>query len=185
MILSDHFKHSLKLLGVIAILLLGGFFWLKHRIAGVIPGLLHPPRAVLPQNIKERVSFNEKTHVLTVTTHKSSIRAFARNPNVSITNSGDVIVGKHLTGFENDWFMGVGYADCGRIFIGDNLYYFGRFDLFGTVGIATNTSNPLIRPYIGVGYNLWSNTSLNLAVNPVNVVLSYLPQIAGFVSVRF
>lgn len=181
---SHHFKHSIRLIGVAVLLALGAFLWLLHRLNRDTSGYV-PPGAVLGPHITERVVFNEKKHTLTVTTRKKTIKEYAKNPDVQITDKGDVILGRHLAGFENDWFMGAGYADCGRLFIGANVFHFGRFNLLGTVGFAPDTSKTLLRVYAGVGYNIWSNTSINVALDPVNLILSYPPQVAGFISVKF
>lgn len=178
-----HFKRYVVGVGVVIILMVGIFFWLKHKIAKIRnPSVV---TIILPKDTKERVSFNEKTHILTVTTLKGTITEYARNPEVFIRNNGDVVINRHLLGLERDWFMGLGYADCPRIFLGVNLFHFSRFDIHASLGGASDSSRVLFKPYLGVGYNFWSNTSVNVSANPINFGVPYKPDIAVFLSVKF
>jgi hypothetical protein len=183
MTLSNHFKHSLKLIAVVLVLLFGAYGYLTYRVRVAVSS--YKAQHDLPANVKGRMSFNENTHILTVVTKKKTVREYARNPIVTVTEDDKVIIERHVVGFENQFFLGVGYSDCGRVFIGDNFYHVGRFDLFGTLGIAPDTTQTVVKVYAGIGYNVWSNTSLNIGIDPVNAILSYRPAVAGFVSVRF
>jgi hypothetical protein len=172
-----HFKRFLVVSGLFVILLSGLFFYLKSKIKDVTP-----VRA-LPTNVKEQVSFNEKTHTLTVQTSKGVVKEYAKNPDVTIMKNGAVKIQRHLFGLENSPFLGLGYADCGRIFIGDNLFHVSRFDLSGSIGIVPDSRHTLLRPYFDIGYNFYSNTSFNLAIDPLTIYT--VPQVAGFISVKF
>ena len=44
--------------------------------------------AALPVNDKEEVSFNEKTHTITVQTTKGAVKEYAKNPTVEIRKDG-------------------------------------------------------------------------------------------------
>ncbi len=169
-----------KILAVVC--LLGAFFLLGrcNRRAVTVP----KPSAVLPKNDKETVTFNEKTHLLTVVTSSVTIREYAKNPEVEIRKDGTVKVDRHLVGFENSLFLGAGYADTGRIFLGDNLLHFGRFDLMGAIGWTPDNQYPAIKAYAGVSYNLYSNTSVGVCLNPVSIAQSKGIEIGGFLSVR-
>ena len=183
MMLSNHFKHSLKVLGGVILVLLGSYFWLKHHIIKAYEA--SHPVITLPKNVKERVSFNEKTHIVTVITSKGTIRQYARNPQVDITTFDTVLINRHLTGFETQWFMGIGYADCTRVFLGMNFFHLGRFDLNGSIAGVPDDTKVFLKSYAGIGYNFYSNTSINVAINPINVILRDRPDIAGFVSIKF
>lgn len=183
MVLSEHFKHSLKLLGLAIVVLIGGWLWLQHRIRAFVSSYKSP--TVLANNVKERISFNEKTHTLIVETPKKTIKEYAHNPEVLIMKDDTVVIKRHLIGFENQFFVGVGYADCGRVFVGDNFFHFSRFDLSGSVGIAPDTTKTVLQPFVAIGYNFYSNTSINLGLNPLHIGLYGLPEVGGFVSIKF
>ena len=178
---SKHFKIMTALLFVAALGLVGGYKWLVSRIKA--PPLSSAP-SVLPKNDKEEVSFNEKTHTLTVQTATKKLVEYAKNPIVEIRKDGTAEVSRHVAGFENEPFIGFGYSDTGRVFIGDNLYHFGRFDLMGAIGWTPVASAVAFKAYGGIGYNVWHNTSVNFALNPA-MIITKTPDIAGFVSVRF
>ena len=173
-----------KRLGVIGAVILGFIgiiLTLKScqlvRLGGKTP-------AVLPPGVTEKVTYNEKTHTLTVVTPTKTVTEYAKNPDVQLRKGGDVVINRHLTGFEQDFFLGVGYSDCGRIFLGLNFFHFSRFDVNVSLGGVPDDRRVLIKPYLGVGYNVYSNTSLNVAANPIAVALSR-PDIAVFVSIKF
>src|ERR1700674_638343 len=179
--LSNHFKLSLTLLFIVALALFGGYEWLKHRLSGyTIPGLIPRAAVVLPKNDKELVTYNDKTHKLTIVTSEKTIVEYAKNPTIELRKNGDVLVSRHLLGFELDPFMGFGYASRPAVFIGANVFHFSRFDIHGEIGFDKSH----IGMYAGVGYNFWSNTSLNVSINPIGVVAAR-PDIALFVSLKF
>lgn len=181
--LSKHFKISCAVILAASLALVFVYRRIAQRVTTVFPGLTKPV-AVLPKADKERIAINEKTHTLTVQTAKQTIVEYAKNPVVEIKKDGSVNVTRHLTGFENEPFIGFGYSDTGRIFIGDNLYHFGRFDGFGSIAWTPVNSVVAFKAYIGVGYNFYHNTSANLAMDP-GIAITRTPDIAGFVSVRF
>jgi hypothetical protein len=139
--------------------------------------------AVLPSNVKERIAFNEKTHTLTVQTATKTTTEYARNPDIQILKNGEVKVDRHLSGFENEPFLGGGYADTGRLFLGDNVFHFGRLDLMGAVGWTPDNRYSAIKAYAGINYLVYSNTSVGLGLNPITLAEQKI-EIAGFISVR-
>lgn len=182
--MSKHFKISCAaiLIGTVALLFVYHYF--SQQIKRLVQS---PPRtsSVLPKNDTERVEFNEKTHTLTVQTKTKTITEYAKNPTVEIRKDGSVVISRHLAGFENEWFMGVGLVLSGpRFFVGDNLLHLSRFDVQASVGVPFEKQTGFLRLYAGFGYNLYSNSSLNLAINPLKMT-SGIPDIALFLSVRF
>jgi hypothetical protein len=184
--LSKHFKISLGIIALVAIGLFVGYRYVLHRIAGIsqTAKAVSPCPSVLPKADKERITFNEKTHILTVQTAKGMVKEYAKNPVVDIHKDGGASISRHLTGFENEPFIGFGYSDTGRIFLGDNVFHFSRFDLVGAISWTPVASAVSFKVYTGIGYNFYHNTSVNLALNPAMVVTK-TPDIAGFISVRF
>lgn len=140
---------------------------------------------ILPKGIKEQVTFNEKTHTLTVQTKTKTITEYAKNPKVQFTDLGTVVIDRHLAGFENEPFMGVGLVLSGpRFFVGDNVFHLSRFDVQASVGVPFEKQTGFLRLYTGFGYEFWSNTSLNISVNPIAAAQA-LPDVALFLSTRF
>lgn len=164
------------------ICLLGAFF-LLGRCGKSIPAV-PKPNAVLPSNDKERITFNEKTHTLTIQTATKTVKEYARNPDIQIRKDGSVFLQRHLTGFEKEPFIGIGYSDTWRDYVGANVFHISRFDLIGAIGFAPSHQYVALKPYIGVGWNFWSHTSINLVVNPLSGLSVKGVEIGGFVSVR-
>lgn len=182
--MTNHFKISLGIVFIAAVALIGGYEYVLHRIDGKLPVFEHRAVPVLPKNDKETVSFNEKTHVLTVVTATKTVKEYAKSPEVEIRKDGSVMVSRHLTGFENEPFIGFGYSDTGRVFIGDNLFHFSRFDLVGAVSWTPSANAIAFKPYMGFGWNCYHNTSINLALNPLFTLQNRSIDISGFVSIR-
>jgi hypothetical protein len=160
-ILSDHFKHSLKLLTVLVALLLGGYFWLKHHILAAVT----PAHVTLPAKDKELIHYNSNTHIITVTTAKGTTSTYSRNPTVEIGKNGSVKVDAHTWGFEASPFMGLAYALHGGVILGGvDVFYFKRLDL--GLGLAINPT--LLQGsglFIGVGYQVYDNMSMGVGLD--------------------
>ena len=139
---------------------------------------------VLPKQDKELISFNEKTHEITIQTAVKTIKEYAKNPVVEIRKDGSVDVSRHLAGFENGWFIGGGYADTGRLFLGDNVFHVGRFDLMGTIGWTPDNRYSAVRAFAGVNYLVYSNTSIGIMFNPVTLAVNHKPELGVLVSVK-
>jgi hypothetical protein len=183
--MSKHFKISCALILLGSLGLLYVYHRLAQRIKTVFPGLEKHTVAVLPSNDKEEVSFNEKTHEVSVVTATKTIKEYAKNPVVEIRKDGSVVVDRHLIGFENEPFMGAGLIlDGPRFFLGDNMFHLSRFDVQTSVGIPFNNQVGFLRLYGGFGYNFWSHTSINVAVNPI-AAAQKVPDVAIFLSTRF
>ena len=180
MLLSDHFKRSLKIISTVSVLLIGAYFWLKHRIHDIIV----PPQMNLPRNDKELISFDENKHIITVTTPKGTVQKYSRNPDVEIHKDGSIKVDSNAYGFEVRPFLGFGYSQTGRLYTGVDLLYIHQFDFGASFGWTADNRYNIFQPMLSVGYNFWSNTSLNLGVNPVPFLLNEKPELGVFVSVR-
>lgn len=185
---SDHFKHSLKVIGAAILLLVGAFFYLKHRIHDVI----NPPHVALPTNDKELITYNETHHTITVTTAKGTTTAYSRNPTVELRKDGTVKIDKHAWGLECRPILGIGYQDTGRVYLGVNALYFHQFDAFSAIGFPasmiasspTSEGHVFIEPITGVSWNFYSNTSLAVGVNTLNLILREKPELGIALTVR-
>lgn len=182
MILSEHFKRSLKLIGGAVIVLLMVFAYLFHRLKGLERSSSQAP-AVLPRNVKERIVYNDKAHTITTETKTGTTTTYSTNPVITISDSNHVTIANHLLGTEFSPFAGFGWSNCPRVFVGIDALHFARIELHGELGISQDGHPGFIEPYLGIGYNVWSNTSLNLAVNPFTIYT--VPQVAGFISLKF
>jgi hypothetical protein len=180
MTFSDHFKHSLKILGVMCVLLLGSYLWLKHKIHNIFV----PPQVVLPRNDKEIVKYNENTHTITVTTAKGTTTQYSRNPNVEIRKDGTVKVDTYLWGTELRPILGVGYSDTGRAYTGYQLLYIRQFDFGPAIGWTADNRKAMFQPIVFGGWNFYSNTSLSVGMNPLTYILQQPPIVAVFLNVR-
>jgi hypothetical protein len=179
--MSRHFKISL-ILTLIGSL---GLLYLYHFMASNIEARFPSKSKPLPTQDKEIVSYNQKTHILTVQTATKTIKEYAKNPEVEIGKNGSVKVDRHLAGFENEPFMGAGLMLGGpRFFLGDNVFHLSRFDVQASVGIPFSKQTSFIRLYGGFGYNFYSNTSINVSVNPI-AAAQRVPDLAVFLSTRF
>jgi hypothetical protein len=139
---------------------------------------------VLPKQDKELISFNEKTHEVTVQTATKTIKEYANNPVVEIRKDGSVSVSRHLAGFENNLFIGAGYGDTGRILLGDNLAHFGRIDLGGAIAWSPDANAVAFKPVLTLGYNVWDNVSVGVGVNALSGLQTKGVDMIGFISVK-
>jgi len=178
--MTEHFKRSLKALTVLAALLVGDYLWFRHSIHDIIV----PPQITLPRNDKELISYNENRHIITVTTTKGITRQYSRDPSVEVRSDGTIKVNDHAWGTEFRPFLGVGYSDTGRAYIGTNLLYFRQFDFGASFGWTADNRHSAFQPMLSLGWNFWSNTSLDVGVNPAAFVLSHKTEIAVFLSIK-
>lgn len=169
MIFSDHFKHSLKIIGALVVLLLGVFLWLKHKAERIIQMPVIPAHIGLRADERELVTFNEKTHRVIVETSSGTVKMYARNPTVRIKTDGRVTVDRHMFGLESRPFIGAGYSDTMRGLIGWEPFYWGAFDASVSVGLSLDKQYVFARPYIAAGYNCWGNLSINAGLNPAGL----------------
>jgi hypothetical protein len=180
MTMSNHFKLSLKSIAAIALVFLGLFLWLKYKIHDVAV----PKQVILPVQDKELISFNENSNTLTVTTVTGTTKEYSRNPTVEIQKNGSVKIDAHAYGTELRPFIGLGYSDTGRVYVGCDLLYFHAFDAGVSFGWTANANRPAFQPLLSVGYDFYSNSSLNVGFDPSSLVLERKPEIAVFLSVR-
>jgi hypothetical protein len=182
--ISNHFKRSLKGIAMLAALLVGLFLWLRHKVESFHP-FTHPNITVkLPKNDVELITYNENRHIITTTTAAGTTRTYSRNPTVEIRKDGTVKVDSHAWGLEFNPMFGIGYQDTRRFYLGVNHFYFHQFDLFSAFGLPMNNQHVLLEPITGVSYNFWHNMSLNIGVNPANIILREKPEFGIMLSVR-
>ena len=156
--MSTHFTHSLAVLVTAAVLLVAGWFGVRHLLdiqAGSVP-------YALGKNDKEIISYNSASHILTQTTATGTTKTYVRNPEIVVGKNGSVSVKKHSFGLEHDPYIGIGGSYDGLSFdrnayLGLNLVNAWRFDL----GPALALSSTRVRPVLMLGYNVWSNTSVS------------------------
>lgn len=178
--ISDHFKLSLKGIAIIAVVLFGTFIYLRHRIRDVVM----PPQITLPKNDKELITYNENRHIITTTTAAGTTRTYSRSPTMEVRKDGTVKVDSHAWGLEFSPILGIGYQDTRRIYLGVNGIYFHQFDLFSALGFPMNNQRVPLEPITGISWNFWRNTSLNIGVNPANIILREKPELGFMLSVR-
>lgn len=168
--MTDHFKRSLGFIGLIIALLLVTFLWIKHRVERTITlPSISPTHAGLATDERELVSFNEKTHRVTVVTSSAIVKMYARNPTVRVKKDGRVTVDRHLFGLEARPFIGVGYSDTTRALLGFEPFYWGAFDASISLGASLDKQYVFAKPYAAIGYNCWGNLSVNAGVNPAGI----------------
>jgi hypothetical protein len=119
-----------------------------------------------------------------VTTASGSVSKYSRSPDVEIRKDGSIKVDDNAWGLETRPFLAVGYSDTGRAYVGCNLFYIHQFDAAASLGWTADANKPAIQPMLSLGWNFWSNTSLNVGANPLPFILQRKPEIAVFLSVR-
>src|SRR6266850_8056830 len=134
MIFSNHFKHTLKIIALIGMILFGVFLWFKHKLERAITSPSIPKHAGLRPDEREIITFNEKTHRVSVITSSGTVKVYARNPTVRIKKDGRVTVDRHMFGFEARPYIGIGYSDTTRGLLGFQPFYWGAFDTSVAVG---------------------------------------------------
>ena len=128
------------------------------------------PKVALSSKDREEISYNSKSHQLTITTAKGTTQEYSRNPDIHIQKNGNVVVQRHVWGLEHDFVAGFGYSDTGRVVVGCNLFYFYKLDLVPMLAFVPNSNGrSFIKPYIATSYNVYSNTSLFVGTNPFNI----------------
>lgn len=151
--MSTHFTHSLAVLVTAAVLLMAGWFGVRHLLdtqAGSVP-------YALGKNDREIISYNSASHILTQTTATGTTKTYVRNPEIVVGKNGSVTVKKHSFGLEHSPFLGIGYSKHPSAYLGLDLVDAWRFD----AGPAIAYSSDGLRPLLMVGYNVYSNTSVS------------------------
>lgn len=141
-------------------------------------------QAVLPPGAVNKVIVNPQAHTLTVLTpgHSETLFLPSRPSDIIVYEDGHTKIEVSEYGFEEQPFLGPGFGDGkGRVYLGLNQFYFKRADFFWALGLGTNYT---VQPIIGIGYNFWSNTSINIGLNPVNSILEEKPEYGVFLSVK-
>lgn len=172
-------------IGLAVAVLAGVFLWGRCSRQYEVSSRRGPnPAAVLPKNDAELITYNENRHIVTVTTTKGITQTYSRNPTVEIHKDGTVKVDNHMWGLEVRPFIGAGYSDTGRMYTGCQLFYFRQFDASAAFGWTADNRRPIFQPIFAIGWNFWSDTSLNLGVNPLTIAGLSKPEPAIFLSVR-
>lgn len=177
---SPTFKQLMVQLAISAALLLAAFLWLRHVTNGAVDIVASKP---LPANVKERVTFNDTKHVVSVTTAKGTTASYGRNPTVEIGIDGTVKVNSSTWGVEADPFLGIGYQSASRIYLGLNGFYYRRADAFAAVGFPFRGDHS-IAPLVGVSYNFWRNSAVGIGLNPFNAILREKPEFGVLLTVK-
>jgi hypothetical protein len=165
-------KRYLKLLGGCTLLLLGGFFWLQHRIGGVRPASNRPP-TVLPPDSKEQIIVNPIKHsLIIVRPGKTETVTLPDRPTViDVKKDGTVKVTASQFGFESRPFLGLSASlDGGHIALGVDGLYWKRLDLGG--GVQFNGAGA--RVFVSLSCNVWSNTRVGITFDHKQTVSALL-----------
>lgn len=178
--LSTGFKRTLATIAIIGLLLLAAFVWIRHTIQQVFPA---PSHSILPANTKERITYDENKHVIAVTTAKGTTASYSRNPTVEIKNDGTVKVDSNAWGLEADPFLGIGYQETGRLYLGVNGFYYRQFDAFAAIGIPFNGDHS-IKPLVGASWNVFRHSSIGVGLNPFNAILRERPEFGVLLTVK-
>lgn len=178
--MSDHMKKALVIIVGACLVLLVPYMLLKSTISEFSPA----PQVELPADDKELVTIDDNAHTISVTTEAGTKTTYSRNPTIELRKDGTLSVKEHTWGLEFNPFVGVGYQDTRRLYIGVNHFYFHRIDVFTAIGFPMNNSYVAVEPMMGLSYNFWHNCSINVGLNPVNVILRQKPEPALVLSVR-
>lgn len=161
-------------------LLLFGLWALYSRKPGTIPS-----GSVLPKDVVAVVKFDESKHSLAVTTKEGTKVTYARKPEVRFNQNGTVTTYTNAFGTLRKPFLGIGFSNTIRGYVGLSLLYWTRFDLNVSVGITSDRRFNALEPTIGIGYLVYSNTSVNIGIVPLSYLPGQIPEVAGFVSLKF
>lgn len=183
--MSTQFKYTLALSGLIAIVLLSVFFWLKRKVDSVItpPHIQIPSKSRLLPDDRQLIEFNEKTHRISVTDSSGTVKMYARNPAIHIKKDGRTTIDRHLFGFQSRLTAGVGYSDTIRGFIGYSPVYWRAFEASAAAGFTLDETHTFVKPYANVGYNFYGNLLINGGINPVSLFKKEIDYVA-FLSVK-
>jgi hypothetical protein len=155
---SKHFKIALCALLAVGVTIILTYRTLKARIEA---GVSHTPAShvLLPKNDKEQIHINSSRHTITIVTPGKSTTEFAKNPTIEVRNNGQIVVARHITGFEVSPTLGASYGDKLRVALGSDLFYLYRFDV-GVSGLIANGGTNVFRLGVTCSYNLYDSTSI-------------------------
>jgi hypothetical protein len=172
----------------VAIFVLLGLLYLRSCTKHILglkaspsgPGLLLPPKD------KEEVLYNSVKHTVTIVTRGKTVTEYAKNPTVELGTNNVLAINRHLMGAECSPFLGLGYGGRANAYLGANGLYLGWFDLGAALAIATNTNaRGTVAPVLVVSYNVISNSSLFVGVDPSSWLLGGKPQVHVGLSLKF
>lgn len=130
------------------------FFLPRHPNTGIVPILL--------PGEKEKVIVDPIHHTITTITDKGTkTTTLPDHPSsVTLKDNGDVIVTAKQFGREIRPFVGIGYAQEAKFYLGTDLFFWKKLDL-GTA-ISLNQGVKLVGL---VSMNLYSNTRVSIGVD--------------------
>jgi len=168
MTLSNHFKLSLAVIACITVTLLSVGACLERRLAeSGHRDSAKVSATVLPKLDKEQIIVDPFHHTIQVVT-SSGVKQTTlpdRPTKIDILKDGTVKITASQFGTELRPFLGVGFTlRSGVVLYGVDLLYWKKLDL----GLGFSTSPTRIQDtsiFLGVSYNVWSNTSISLGVD--------------------
>lgn len=178
---TDNFKRTIRLLLALTAMLLAAYLWLSHSFRDMT---VPQHDVALPKDDRALVTYDENRHTVTTTTPSGTTREYSRNPTVEIRKDGTVRVDAHKWGVEARPFLGGGYSDTGRLYVGCQFFYARQFDAGASFGWTADNRRPAFQPMLSLGWNFWSSASLNVGANPIPFILQQKPELAVFISLR-
>jgi hypothetical protein len=158
MILSDHFKRALAIIGVLIALLLGAYVYMSNHIHDVIVG----KQTLLPPQDTEQITVDPSSHKLTIKT-KTGYKILTlpdRVSTIDVHKDGTVNVTSPQLGFQHHMFLGVVGSDHIRLGAGADLFYWKKLD-FG-VGMADQVGMYAPIVFAKLTYNIKGNMQAGL-----------------------
>lgn len=151
--------NKIKYYVAVFVVLLLGFFWLRHRDRKIDRST---SSTVLAPGIQEKLIVNPDTHKLTIVLPSGSQELFLpdRPSSIEIDKNGRVIVTAKKWGSELKMFGGIQASDAFRLAVGIDGLYYKRLDL--GLGIADKIGNYVPVGFGKVSYNFWSHLQAGL-----------------------
>jgi len=123
----------------------------------------------LKPNEKEKVSYNQQTHVITDVKDNGTItKEYGRNPTFTVNKNGTITMSRNDWGFEHLPFVGFAMHDTPRVHLGVSLFYYNRWDANLSLALTTSSTSVIsdwVRPTLSISYNVYSNTNLFVGVD--------------------
>lgn len=178
--LKDKAKKGLIAV-LIVVLALGGYhYWHKHDVK-VDKQITNP---VLGPDQKEKIIVDPEKHTITVIKKNpdgstTENKTYLPDHPTSITEdkNGKLTVESRKFGTEHRPYIGAGYSDAPRLYLGMDWFYYKKLDLGTGVGFNMEHLKD-VRLEANVSYNIWNNTSLTVSYDNHKMV-------GGFVKLRF
>jgi hypothetical protein len=167
-------------IGLVVIVLGSVFLWGRCSR----PATPQPPKlpAALLANDAEQIRVDPSTHRITITTPAGArtLTLPDRSTTIDVRKGGQVNVTSPQLGLEARPFVGLGYGQGVRVYLGADLLYWKVLDLGLGVALPSMTDKSGwnfndVRGFVGVSYNIWSNSRIGVGIDQqkaVHVVLS-------------